>query len=156
MVSKSYKVHNWGTSIANYWCSWISRKSCINYSPSIKVWKLNLSIFWMIPICKNVFWRDWVQSAKPPIIRLGLSQFAFPIHKPLSPLCLKEMSGWNLNLDQFGVFCHGNFCRENILFKYKSNLESRLSCCEVSDEKDWPMRFVTTDQSQVWKCLLKF
>jgi len=44
----------------------------------------------------------------------------------------EEMSGWNLNLDQFGVFCHGNFCRENILFKYKSNLESRLSCCEVA------------------------
>ena len=30
------------------------------------------------------------------------------------------------------VLCHGNFYRENILFKYKSNLESRLSCCEVS------------------------
>ena len=31
----------------------------------------------------------------------------------------------------FGVLCHGNFCRENLLFKYKSNLESRLSCCDV-------------------------
>lgn len=31
----------------------------------------------------------------------------------------------------FGVLCHGNFCRENLLFKYKSNLESRLSCSDV-------------------------
>ena len=31
----------------------------------------------------------------------------------------------------FGVLCQGNFCRDNLLFKYKSNLESRLSCCDI-------------------------
>ena len=37
----------------------------------------------------------------------------------------------NLNLECFGVLSHGHFCRENLLFKYKSNLESTLSCCDV-------------------------
>ena len=32
---------------------------------------------------------------------------------------------------KFGVLCQGNFCRDNLLFKYKSNLESRLSCCDI-------------------------
>ena len=43
----------------------------------------------------------------------------------------EEMKSWNSNFEHFGVFCHGNFCRENLLFKYKSNLESRLSCSDV-------------------------
>ena len=37
----------------------------------------------------------------------------------------------NLNLECFGVLSHGHFCRENLLFKYKSNLESTFSCCDV-------------------------
>ena len=43
----------------------------------------------------------------------------------------EEMKTWNNNLLQFGVLCHGNFTRENLLFKYKSNLESRLSPCDA-------------------------
>ena len=35
------------------------------------------------------------------------------------------------NLEVFGVLSHGQFCRENILFKYKSNQDSILSCCDV-------------------------
>lgn len=37
----------------------------------------------------------------------------------------EEMRIWNSNLKCFGVLSHGNFCRQNLLFKYKSNLERR-------------------------------
>ena len=43
----------------------------------------------------------------------------------------EEEKCWNSNLNYFGVLCHGNFCRDNLLFKYKSNLESRLSCSDI-------------------------
>lgn len=43
----------------------------------------------------------------------------------------EEMKLWSFNLKRFGVLCHGNFCRESLMFKYKSNLESRLSPCDV-------------------------
>ena len=43
----------------------------------------------------------------------------------------EELKTLNSDLECFGVVCHGNFCRENILFKYKSNMESITSCCDV-------------------------
>ena len=35
------------------------------------------------------------------------------------------------DLDRFGVLSHGQFCRENLLFKYKSNQDAILSCSDV-------------------------
>ena len=43
----------------------------------------------------------------------------------------EELKTTNSDLLYFGVLCHGNFCRENCLFKYKSNMESIISCCDV-------------------------
>ena len=43
----------------------------------------------------------------------------------------EEMKTWKSDLQQFGVLCHGNFTRENLMFRYKSNLESRLSPCDA-------------------------
>ena len=43
----------------------------------------------------------------------------------------EEMKNWKGNPQQFGVLCHGSFTRENLMFRYKSNLESRLSPCDA-------------------------
>ena len=37
----------------------------------------------------------------------------------------------NKNIDHFGVLCHGNVLRENVLFCYRTELESRCFCSGV-------------------------
>jgi hypothetical protein len=43
----------------------------------------------------------------------------------------KEKQILHSDLECFGVLSHGYFCRENLLFKYKSNQDSMLSCSDV-------------------------
>ena len=58
---------------------------------------------------------------------------AFPDHGKYSInfLDLATLENLNTNLNCFGVLCHGHLCRENLLFRYKSNLEYHLSCSDV-------------------------
>ena len=42
-----------------------------------------------------------------------------------------KLENLDKNLEYFGVLCHGHLCRENLLFRYKSNLESHLCCTDV-------------------------
>ena len=42
-----------------------------------------------------------------------------------------KLENLDKNLDYFGVLCHGHLCRDNLLFRYKSNLESHLCCSDV-------------------------
>ena len=42
-----------------------------------------------------------------------------------------ELANYKTKLDCFGVFCHGLVLGENILFKYKNQLDSTLSCVQA-------------------------
>ena len=69
------------------------------------------------------------------IKKLGKLFKTYPKYEKFSQLFLgyidKEKQILNSNSENFGVLSHGYFCRENLLFKYKSNHDSILSCSDV-------------------------
>ena len=42
-----------------------------------------------------------------------------------------DMEHLNAKLDKFGVVCHGSLSRENVLFKYKNQMDMKHSCQEA-------------------------
>ena len=69
------------------------------------------------------------------IKKLGKIVKTYPNYEKFSHLFLgyldKGKQILNPNMELFGVLSHGYFCRENFLFKYKSNHDSILSCSDV-------------------------
>ena len=60
---------------------------------------------------------------------------ANPVYERFSDIFLDSVRGktrsLNQNVEYFGVLCHGNFWRENLLFRYRSELESRYCSSEI-------------------------
>ena len=58
-----------------------------------------------------------------------------PDYEKYSDIFLDAAKGKTICLNQnkkyFGVLCHGNFWRENLLFRYKTELECRCFCSDV-------------------------
>ena len=42
-----------------------------------------------------------------------------------------EQTSFGNNLEHFGVLCHGYVCKENVLFKYSTEHDSKLVCTEL-------------------------
>lgn len=75
------------------------------------------------------------QVSQDTLLRLEEIFRQQPEFRQYSGLFMEPARGKDLQLgsglDRFGVLCHGNFWRENLRFKYKNPLESRLFCREV-------------------------
>ena len=92
----------------------------------------NYPELWQQPVSVPTLSKDTIEEiSKLFESKLQHTEYQKYSHFFLGQTITEEMKSWNSNMKSFGVFCHGNFCRENLFFKYKSNLESRLSCCDV-------------------------